>query len=345
MSAISNFLTFLRSAIYAIDVRDGIADAIEQCYNDVNNPTLKTEALEAALQTKIDEGEMAALTIGDGTITAAKLASGVIDNTLATSGAAADAKKTGDEIAAVKADLEALESGGLSIKDSVKQALLACFAGVSFEDSNGQALRTALYNALYETAILSISVVFNPGNSIIPIGADIETLRQYLTVTVHYDDASTGTVTAYTLSGTIESGTSTITVSYEGLTTTFTVTTNAWLFGNIVRGTATSTHEDKIYISTQSNRACTSTYLSLNSGDVVGFYNDSDYETYKFAIAPRSGDAVDWSATGGTSGYVTSDFTLTVTSDYYYALITRADNGEIDSTQIEYLNESFGVKE
>lgn len=107
MSAISNFLTFLRSAIYAIDVRDGIADAIEQCYNDVNNPTLKTEALEAALQTKIDEGEMAALTIGDGTITAAKLASGVIDNTLATSGAAADAKKTGDEIAAVKADLGA----------------------------------------------------------------------------------------------------------------------------------------------------------------------------------------------------------------------------------------------
>lgn len=117
MSAISNFLTFLRSAIYAIDVRDGIADAIEQCYNDVNNPTLKTEALEAALQTKIDEGEMAALTIGDGTITAAKFASGVIDNTLATSGAAADAKKTGDAIAAVKADLGA-QTGVISlIKD------------------------------------------------------------------------------------------------------------------------------------------------------------------------------------------------------------------------------------
>jgi len=105
MSAISNFLTFLRSAIYAIDVRDGIADAIEQCYNDVNNPTLKTEALEAALQTKIDEGEMAALTIGDHTITAAKLAQGVIDNTLATSGAAADAAETGRQIGLLRADL------------------------------------------------------------------------------------------------------------------------------------------------------------------------------------------------------------------------------------------------
>lgn len=256
-----------------------------------------------------------------------------------------DVASNSAQFAQLSADLESLESGGLSIKDSVKQALLACFAGVSFEDSNGQALLTALYNALYEKAILSISAVFNPGNSIIPIGADIETLRQYLTVTVHYDDASTGTVTAYTLSGTIESGTSTITVSYEGLTTTFTVTTNAWLFGNIVSGNVNYTHEDEIGIRTATNRACTSTYLSLNSGDVVGFYNDSDYETYKFAIAPRSGDTVDWSATGGTSGYVTSDFTLTVTSDYYYALIARADNGEIDSTQIEYLNESFGVKE
>jgi len=110
MSAISNFLTFLRSAIYAIDVRDGIADAIEQCYNDVNNPTLKTEALEAALQTKIDEGEMAALTIGDHTITAAKLANGVIpaaDATLTETGKPADAAETGRQIGLLKADLDA----------------------------------------------------------------------------------------------------------------------------------------------------------------------------------------------------------------------------------------------
>ena len=68
MSAISTILNNLRSAIWAIDVRDDIADAIEQCYSDVSNPTLQTEALEAALQTKIDQGEMAALTIGDHTI-------------------------------------------------------------------------------------------------------------------------------------------------------------------------------------------------------------------------------------------------------------------------------------
>ena len=120
MSAISNFLSFLRSAIYAIDVRDGIADAIEQCYNDVNNPTLKTEALEAALQTKIDEGEMAALTIGDHTITAAKLAQGVIDNTLATSGAAADAAETGRQFGLIKADLENVTDDLSSVSSDLK---------------------------------------------------------------------------------------------------------------------------------------------------------------------------------------------------------------------------------
>ena len=117
MSAISTILTRLRAAIWAIDVRDDIANAIEQCYSDVSNPTLRTEALEAALQNKIDQGKMAALTIGDHTITAAKLAQGVIDNTLATSGAAADAKKTGDELTAIKADLDA-QTGVISlIKD------------------------------------------------------------------------------------------------------------------------------------------------------------------------------------------------------------------------------------
>ena len=132
MSAISTILTRLRAAIWAIDVRDDIANAIEQCYSDVSNPTLQTEALEAALQTKIDEGEMAALTIGDHTITAAKLAQGVIDNTLTTSGAAADAKKTGDEIAAVKANLDTQTSG-------LKQALLPFIEHLvgAFDDENG----------------------------------------------------------------------------------------------------------------------------------------------------------------------------------------------------------------
>lgn len=117
LTRLQNTLSTLRAAIWAIDVRDDIADAIEecgqmveQCYSDVSNPTLQTEALEAALQNKIDQGEMAALTIGDRTITAVKLANGVIpaaDATLTTSGGYADAAETGRQIGNIKADLGA----------------------------------------------------------------------------------------------------------------------------------------------------------------------------------------------------------------------------------------------
>lgn len=105
MSAISDLLNNIKNAIYGEDVRDSIHDAIAQCYSDVTNPTLQTEALEAAIQEKIDAGEMATLTIGDGTITAEKLAAGVIDSTLTTPGAAAGAAATGNRITAFESNL------------------------------------------------------------------------------------------------------------------------------------------------------------------------------------------------------------------------------------------------
>ena len=73
MSAISVYLERLRSALFGEDVRGAIIGAITECYDNVNDPRLRTDALEAALQHKIDQGEMAALTIGDGTITGATL--------------------------------------------------------------------------------------------------------------------------------------------------------------------------------------------------------------------------------------------------------------------------------
>ena len=90
MSAISTYLEYIRSKIYAKDVRTAIVNAISQCYDDVNKPALQTEAMQAAVQAKIDAGEMAAYTVADntfegsklkdGTITANKIASNVISN-------------------------------------------------------------------------------------------------------------------------------------------------------------------------------------------------------------------------------------------------------------------------
>ena len=78
MSAISTYLEYIRSKIYAKDVRTAIVNAISQCYDDVNRPALQTEAMQAAVQAKIDSGQMAALTIADGSLTGAKLANGTI---------------------------------------------------------------------------------------------------------------------------------------------------------------------------------------------------------------------------------------------------------------------------
>ena len=246
LTRLQNTLSTLRAAIWAIDVRDDIADAIEecgqmveQCYSDVSNPTLQTEALEAALQNKIDQGEMAALTIGDGTITAAKLANGVIpaaDATLTTSGGYADAAETGRQIgnineslSNVQADLEDLEdavsgiSGGLTTE--IKNALLDLLDHVAYEGTDGQSYYDALVTEFDNAAEAeSIAVTFSGTNETFYDTDSLDVLRDYLTVTATFESGRTRTVTDYRLTGSMSIGTNTITVSYSGQTATFSVT-------------------------------------------------------------------------------------------------------------------------
>lgn len=109
--------------------------------------------------------------------------------------------------------------------DYIKQALLNLLAHVAYTDANGQQYYNALQAAMYMTAgVTSITAVFNQGQNVIYDTDDLDTLRQYLTVTAHFEDNTSATITDYTLSGTLEAGTSTITVSYAGKTTTFNVT-------------------------------------------------------------------------------------------------------------------------
>lgn len=56
MSAISTYLEYIRSKIYAKDVRTAIVNAISQCYNDVNNPTLLTDGIYTIIQNFINDG-------------------------------------------------------------------------------------------------------------------------------------------------------------------------------------------------------------------------------------------------------------------------------------------------
>ena len=72
-----------------------------------------------------------------------------------------------------------------------------------------------------DVTLVGISVTYTGGE--VPEGTALTDLPG-IVVTAHYSDSSNETVTGYTLSGAIVEGSNTITVSYGGKTTTFTVT-------------------------------------------------------------------------------------------------------------------------
>lgn len=128
----------------------------------------------------------------------------------------------GQLVADLKEDIENISG----ISDDVKTALLQIAQKVAYIDDDGQDYYDALYNALYPPAppatLVSISAVYTQSGTVYDTDT-LDSLKTDLVVTATYDDSTTATVTSYTLSGTLTEGTSTITVSYGGKTTTFTV--------------------------------------------------------------------------------------------------------------------------
>lgn len=124
-------------------------------------------------------------------------------------------------------DMDAVNKGYLSnvsgITDEIKQALLQCFQKVAWVDDQGQTYYDALYDALYPPVGLdSITCVYTQSGTVYDTDS-LDDLKSDLVVTAHYEDSTSETVTTYTLSGTLTEGTSTITVSYGGESTTFNV--------------------------------------------------------------------------------------------------------------------------
>lgn len=120
--------------------------------------------------------------------------------------------------------------GGLSYE--AKQALMNCFENVAWIGTDGQYYYDALYDALFGSTPVTptldgITAVFNQGSNVIYEDTTLNSLRQFLAVTAHYSDSTTQVVEGYTLSGTLIAGTSVVTVSYQGETTTFNVTVTA----------------------------------------------------------------------------------------------------------------------
>ena len=188
------------------------------CYTPGSVDRVLTEQDKTVLDSQISdiEDDLAA---AEQAIESVRQSIPAVDATLTTTGAAADAKKTGDEISDLKSDLE---QKGLS--EDAKVALLNCFAHVAWIDEHGQDYYDALDDALYPlTNLVRITAEFTQGSAVIYATTPLNDLKAYLVVTGYYDNGRSAQITDYTLSGTLTVGTSTITVSASEKTTTFDV--------------------------------------------------------------------------------------------------------------------------
>lgn len=204
-----------------------------------------------------------------------------VDTTMSESSSNAIANST------VKAYIDtAVESIEPGLSDDAKEALLNCFEHVAWIDEHGQTYYTALERALYSINVASISAVFDSQGTTIYTDNTLEELRQYLTVTAIYSDASTEVVTDYTLSGTLVGGNTTITIGYKEKTTTVNITVvdlhNTWTFemgDNMQIVTGSVDPNASAYPANVFFRADTTNRRNFNTSDGILAYDD--YYTYE----------------------------------------------------------------
>lgn len=121
---ISSYLNKIKTARYGSEVLSAICGALEECYSDVNSPSLKKEAFKKAIQELNESGIFAGFTLGDGSITNSKLADGSV---------------TKDKIA---------PSVTFGLDAATKKALLDLLAKVDYTSENGKLLYKRLKSTL-----------------------------------------------------------------------------------------------------------------------------------------------------------------------------------------------------
>lgn len=181
-------------------------------------------------------------------------------------------------------------SGGEGITADLKAALDQLAQKMAYIDDDGQDYYNALHSALYPPVNLSyISAVYTQSGTVYDT-ATLDSLKSDLVVTAHYTDSTTGIITSYTLTGALVAGTSTITVSYGGKTTTFNVTvthdaeatvTLTWTGSgndkktNLIDATRRSAYFTLPFVANSPNLSSGATSSSLGCKEYVEIYDDS----------------------------------------------------------------------
>lgn len=160
----------------------------------------------------------------------------------------------------VPANIETVvREGGGSLSNELKEALLQMAQNVAYINAEGQSYYDDLYRALYPVVILIAD--FNQGESVVYHTDDLDSLRSMLTVTAMYGDSTSEEVTDYTLAGDLTPGTSVITVSFGGKTTTFEV--------SVTRAPGLFRVANTLVGCTNSNSATTATEGTAYSGTIT----------------------------------------------------------------------------
>lgn len=125
--------------------------------------------------------------------------------------------------------------------------------------------------------LVSISAVYTQSGTVYPTTA-LDDLKADLVVTGTYSDSTTATITGYTLSGTLAEGTSTVTVTFGGLTTTFSVTVSPPTpLYTLYQGSGTSSSGNTLtvsgnnlaFVTTSNSRTFYINQSSIGSGMVI----------------------------------------------------------------------------
>ena len=98
---------------------------------------------------------------------------------------------------------------------------------LSSSNVSSKTISVTVVNTDVQKELSSIDAVYTQGDTVVYPNSSLDGLKQGLVVTATYSDSTSNTVTGYTLSGELIEGTSTITVNYQGETTTFDVTVSA----------------------------------------------------------------------------------------------------------------------
>ena len=224
--------------------------------------------------------------------------------------------------------------GGLT--EDFKQALLDCFENVAWIGDDGQDYYDALYNALYPSAeVISISAVYTQGGTVYDTDS-LDSLKSDLVVTATYDDTSTAEVPSadYTLSGLLTVGTSTITVSYGGKTTTFSVTVSEEAVGEIVQYEIGSVSSSDGSETSATNRIRTD-FIPVSSGDLIVMGTALNYVVRVYNSSKSFTGSIP--SSGWTSNYHSS-----VTADGYVRIVMKKSD-DADFTVGEMDGAVFGI--